>query len=400
MLYDRFSRSLMYSAVMNNTLIDWRCINELTESGIISGYLDIYDLITSEIPDGLSERTSVRLRDAAGNIPGIIRAYEGYEKIISGKDIKVISSESDHYPAIWQDISGMPRVFFARGDISTIDMLDTNGSVSVVGSRDAGRYPLYATKSFVSQLVEKKVVIVSGMAMGIDRAAHMAAMDAGGRTVAVMPCGADRIYPPQNNDVYDRIVSGGGVIISEMPPGTGVKKQYFPSRNRLISALSDCCLIMEAGEFSGTLHTASYAAYQGRDVFVLPNSIYADNSMGGLKLINDGAAVLLNVNDVIDSVTEKLLYRKVSSGIVMSEPGDVHLAGIRAELESSPENVSDEDLMLVIRDELTERNMTPDELSVRLGLPIYRITSVLPEMEMRSLIHRERGKYALTLSEL
>ena len=390
----------MYSAVMNNSLIDWRCVNELTESGTIDSYLEIYDLIRSDIPEGLTERTTVRLKDAAGNRAVINKAYEQYEKIISAKDIKVISSESGHYPEIWQDLPGMPRVFFARGDITAIDRIDTNGSVAVVGSRDAGRYPLYATKSFVTRLAEKKVVIVSGMAMGIDRAAHQAAMDAGGTTVAVMPCGADRIYPTQNNDVYERIVSGGGVVISEMPPGTGVKKQYFPSRNRLISALSDCCLIMEAGEYSGTLHTASYAAYQGRDVFVLPNSIYADNSMGGLKLINDGAGVLLDVNDVIDSIAEKLLYRKVSFGSLTESPEDMKLAGIRNELERFPENVSDDDLMLVIRDELTERNMTSDELASGLRLPIYRITSLLPEMEMRSLIHKERGKYALTLSEL
>ena len=125
------------------------------------------------------------------------------------------------------------------------------------------------------------------MAFGIDRSAHLASVSTPGGTVAVLAGGADNIYPPANKDIYDAIAAQG-LIVSEMPPGQKPLRQYFPSRNRLIAGLSDCTLIMEAGAVSGTLHTASFAAAQGKEVFVLPNNIYYENALGGQCAFRSG----------------------------------------------------------------------------------------------------------------
>ena len=183
-----------------------------------------------------------------------------------------------------------------------------------------------------------------------------------------------------------------------MPPDTEVKKQYFPSRNRLISALSDCCLIMEAGEYSGTLHTASFAANQGRDLFVLPNNIYADNCIGGLKLINDGASILLKSDDVIDSVAEKLLYRKMSDSSLVTHDSRAELNRIRQMIDRTPEDVSDDDVGKVILDELQVRHMTCDELAGAIKIPFYRISGILSDLELKGQIFTEKGKFALTIA--
>ena len=158
------------------------------------------------------------------------------------------------------------------------------GSVAVVGSRSPSRYAEYATDNICKILGEKGITIVSGMAYGIDRHAHISTVNTPGGTVAVLAGGVDNIYPPKNKDIYD-LIKNKGVIISEMPPGQKPLRQYFPSRNRLIAGLSDCTLVMEAGSVSGTLHTASFAANQGKEVFVLPNNIYYENALGGLNFL-------------------------------------------------------------------------------------------------------------------
>ena len=389
----------MYTAVMNNSLIDSKCISELLECGILDTYKDIFELIQSDkdISD-ISDKSAFKIKDARDHVNDLTETYTRYEKIIRKCGIKVISTDSGYYPAIWKGLTGMPRVLFLRGNETALKKLDEMGAVSIVGSRDAGRYSLYATGEFTSRLASKGIVIVSGMALGIDRAAHKAAMDSGGVTVAVMPCGCDQIYPFQNADIYNRMISTGSAVVSEMPPESSVKKQYFPSRNRLISALSDCCLIMEAGEYSGTLHTASFAAYQGRDVYVLPNNIYADNCTGGLKLINDGAFILLDEKDVIDSVAERLLYRKIDSQILTdSEKKLVELETIRRKIDKTPEDVCDNDVAVVVEDELSVRSLTADEICSKLKLPFYRVSQILSEMELNGRVCIEKGKYALTM---
>ncbi len=395
-----YSRSLMYSVIINNTIIDGKCIKELIDNKVIENYKEIFEAVREGIePDCLSERTLIRLRDANSDPDRLMNIYDKYESILRRDRIKVISDDSDYYPGIWEGLTGMPRVFYLRGDENVLKKIDDCGSVSVVGSRMPSQYSKIATRDFVKPLAAGGAVIVSGMAAGIDRIAHDECMNAGGTTLAVMPGGCDEIYPRENADIFERIIREGGAVISEMPPSSGIRRQYFPSRNRLISALSDCCLIMEAGEYSGTLHTASYAVSQGREVFVLPNSIYADNCMGGLRLINDGASILLSVDDVIDATASMLLYRKMDRNTpATGDRKEVIVAAIRRKILSSPEDITDEEIKTIINDELSVRNKSCDDLCERIGLPFYRIAQILSDMELDGLICQEKGKYALTIS--
>ena len=243
------------------------------------------------------------------------------------------------------------------------------------------------------------------MAYGIDRQAHISSVNTGGGTIAVLAGGVDNIYPPSNKDVYDLICSNG-LVLSEMPPGQQPLRQYFPSRNRLIAGLSDCTLIMEAGAVSGTLHTASFAASQGKEVFVLPNNIFYENAMGGLKLLEDGGCVLLNSEGVIDSVARSVMYKRMNLGcaaelyysdIAEEDFGEGENIGVLREIaKTRPDDLTDENWKLIIKDALTLKSLCADELCAVTALPFYRISKLLTELELNGTVCQEKGKYSLT----
>ena len=212
------------------------------------------------------------------------------------------------------------------------------------------------------------------------------------------------IYPSENRELYKQI-AGKGLIISEMPPGQQPLRQYFPSRNRLIAGLSDCTLIMEAGANSGTLHTASFAASQGKEVFVLPNSIYFENAEGGLKLLEDGCCVLLSTDSVIDAVSQAIIRRKMENPGLEDEPEmkpadktakKEELGKIRLKADKTPEEVTDEEWNTLIEDELSAKPLDIDNLCRALGLPFYRISELLVGLQLSGRVVLENGKYALT----
>lgn len=389
---------LEHTAIRNVTKMDYKVWAELrdTKATGINELPDLEDLmrIYKEADNYLlSGRARTLIKDAADSSDKVKRAADRYAELAQKNGIRIIGKGDKLYPRIWEYLSGMPPVLFVRGDVSTLTDLDYYGGAAMVGTRDPGRYALYATGEFSQKLSMKNVVIVSGMALGIDRKAHEACLDAGGRTIAVVPGGCDLIYPYQNKDIYERICDTGAVV-SEMPPGQEVIKQYFPSRNRLISALSDVCLIMEAGEHSGTLHTASFAANQSRDVFVLPNSIYADNSIGGLKLLRDGAEVLIDVDTVYERISDAVRDRR-SMIIDCSEERDIAL--LREKVRDDPESLGEEDWKELICDEISERPKNIDDICVNLGIPFSYLSGLVTNLETEGRIANERGKYVLTI---
>ena len=397
-------RRLEHTAIRNVTKIDYKIWQELIGKEVI-GLCDFPDLKDLEriYKDAdkyqLSDRTRSLINDAIKSEDQVKEACDKYARISISHNINVIGRGDKYYPIIWKDLSGMPPVLFVRGDLTTLSDLDVYGGASIVGSRSPGRYALYATAEFSKKLTEKKVVIVSGMALGVDRKAHEACLNSGGKTLAVVPGGCDIIYPYQNVDIYDRICAQGAVI-SEMPPGQEVIKQYFPSRNRLISALSDVCLIMEAGEHSGTLHTASFAAAQSRDVFVLPNSIYSDNSLGGLKLLRDGAEVLLDADTVYESILQQVEYRRdwlCFTDVEYEHQEAFDINTLREMLRVSPERLEEAEWKELICDEISERPKNIDDICVCLGIPISFLSALITELETEGRIADDRGKYVLTI---
>ena len=398
-----------YSAVMLNTDISYRTLCDLKDNGALKDYRDLYDkellkrIANNEFkvkPE--SVHRIKKLLDSFGKIEKIV---DNYVKIAVENSIGVVSVLDKIYPYNWKVLSGMPQVFYVRGNYALIDSMTLKGSVAVVGSRSPSKYSQYATDQICRELGEKGVTIVSGLAYGIDRQAHISSVNTKGGTIAVLAGGADNVYPPKNRDIYD-LISRNGLIISEMPPGQQPLRQYFPSRNRLIAGLSDCTLIMEAGTVSGTLHTASFAANQGKEVFVLPNNIYYENALGGLKLLEDGGNVLLGSESVIDSVTRSLMFKRMGMGC----PGEVvfednekdsfeqkdDIEALRELAKVRPDVLTDENWKMIMTDALSLKPLCADELCKVTMLPFYKVSSLLTDLELNGTVCQEKGKYSLT----
>ncbi len=398
-----------YSAVMLNTDISYRTLCDLKDNGALKDYRDLYDkellkrIANNEFkvkPE--SVHRIKKLLDSFGKIEKIV---DNYVKIAVENSIGVVSVLDKIYPYNWKVLSGMPQVFYVRGNYALIDSMTLKGSVAVVGSRSPSKYSQYATDQICRELGEKGVTIVSGLAYGIDRQAHISSVNTKGGTIAVLAGGADNVYPPKNRDIYD-LISRNGLIISEMPPGQQPLRQYFPSRNRLIAGLTDCTLIMEAGTVSGTLHTASFAANQGKEVFVLPNNIYYENALGGLKLLEDGGNVLLGSESVIDSVTRSLMFKRMGMGC----PGEVvfednekdsfeqkdDVEALRELAKVRPDVLTDENWKMIMTDALSLKPLCADELCKVTMLPFYKVSSLLTDLELNGTVCQEKGKYSLT----
>ena len=413
----------VYVAICNLKLFSGKQLNLLKDLGLVLNHREFIECIMNDYDFNyvLSKTTIPNIKrtiDSINSIRENIRSILDYADIIcedtSEKGIFLISTESDEYPFHWKLISGMPNVFFCIGKKSILKKCNTNGAVAIVGSRYPSQYSKDVTKEFTAEITNKDVVVVSGMALGIDGIAHATTLQNNKSTIAVVPGGCDVVYPHQNYDLYQRIIEDG-LVISELIPGTQIIKQYFPSRNRLIAGLSDCCMIMEAGASSGTLHTASFAANQGKNVYVLPNTIYSTNSLGGLALIRDGAKILLNTNEVIDDIAKNVyerlsLYPELLDDFAEAEEqknaeyyspvthnlreyNSKKIPEIKSKLNSSPELVTNEEFKIIIKDILTGKSKCMDELIRLLPINLGKLSIILTEMEISGEIYSDGENY-------
>jgi DNA processing protein len=217
-----------------------------------------------------------------------------YEK----NEIKVITILDENYPSLLKEIYQPPWVLFAKGNIS---LLEKQPKLAVVGSRQATQYGKSAIRLLFPPLVEKGVVIVSGLANGIDTLAHENAMKNGGDTIAVIAGGLNHIYPKENIELATEMMKTQ-LVVSEYPPNTRPERWHFPARNRIISGMSNGTFIIEAKRKSGSLITANYAVNEGREVFSLPGSIFNPYSLGTNDLIQQGAKPVMSSEDILDEL--------------------------------------------------------------------------------------------------
>jgi DNA processing protein len=203
------------------------------------------------------------------------------------------------YPKLLREIPDPPDVLYVRGLGAKINMEKT---IAVVGTRHVTAYGVTVTKKLVTDLVHLGYTIVSGLAYGVDAVAHQAAIDAGGKTIAVLGCGIDIIAPPVNTDLYWRIVRGHGAVVSEVPPGVRPDKKKFVTRNRIISGLSLGVVVTEGARKSGSLITANYAASQGREVFAVPGPVTSTYSGAASFLLKNGAKLVESVSDIVEEL--------------------------------------------------------------------------------------------------
>ena len=220
---------------------------------------------------------------------------EKYVDYMRKNDIKMITILDKNYPLKLKHIYDKPVILFVRGNI---DLLSEK-SIAIVGCRDCTEYGQNISKKLAYDLSKNDFCIVSGLARGIDKFAHLGALEANGKTVAVIGNGLDNIYPYENKNLCERIIQNNGLIVTEYIIGTKPSKMNFPARNRIISGLSDGVIVVEAKEKSGALITAEFALEQGKEVFAVPGNINRLNSKGTNELIKDGANILTDYKDII-----------------------------------------------------------------------------------------------------
>ncbi len=293
--------------------------------------------------------------------------------------IDVITLADEQYPDMLKNICDPPVCLYTKGKLYHDEL-----SIGVVGSRKASGYGVSLAKKISSELSEYDICIISGMARGIDTAAHQGALSAGGRTIAVLGCGLDIVYPPENRRLMEHIIQNGAVI-SEYPPGVQPAPHHFPIRNRIVSGMSVGVLVVEAGERSGSLITAKLALEQGRDVYALPGNVININSKGTNKLIQDGAKLVTSVRDIIDEISWFENFKRNS------------ILDLDAYRSKKKEESLDREEQSII-EMLSIESLQIDEIQKRLSCALPLLHRVLLSLEMKGLIKREAGgKYSINL---
>ncbi|MDO8578834.1 MAG: DNA-processing protein DprA [Dehalococcoidales bacterium] len=273
--------------------------------------------------------------------------------------VQAIISNSPDYPKRLKEIYDFPPVLYVKGTLSPRD----DWTIAVVGTRRATNYGRQVTEEITSDLVKNNVTIASGLARGIDTIAHRSALEAGGRTLAVFACGLDIVYPSENAELARRITLQGA-LVSEYPPGTKPRPDYFPRRNRIMSGLSLGVLVVEAGETSGAMITARLALEQNREVFAVPGSILSPASIGTNKLIQEGAKLVRDYRDVLQELNLTVATHQMEMKDLVS--GSETEAALLKQLGHEPIHI--------------------DEVCRSSGLPISSVSSTLAMMELKGLV--------------
>ena len=214
--------------------------------------------------------------------------------------IRLLTIKDKDYPQKLKDIIDAPIVLYAIGNIELLK----NINIAIVGSRKCTEYGKTVSEAFSYLLAKNNFTITSGLACGIDSAAHIGCTFAKGNTIAVVGTGLDIIYPKENKELMNNIIKNNGLVISEFPLGTKPDKLNFPRRNRIISAISDGVLVVEAGQKSGALITVDFALDYGKNIYAVPGNILSNNSKGTNELIKDGAKIVTNISDILEDFTE------------------------------------------------------------------------------------------------
>lgn len=227
---------------------------------------------------------------------------KGYAKKLEDEAISTLILTDENYPTLLKQIPDPPFVLYVKGDgVKGKGESDwINKAIAVVGTRKVTSYGREVTWTLTRELAASGLTIVSGLALGVDAEAHKAALDAGGKTIAVLGCGVDCCNPPSNKWLYNKILDGNGIIVSEMPLSHQPNRGLFPARNRIISGLSLGVLVTEGAQDSGSLITARNAAEQGREVFAVPGPITSSFSKGPTSLIKKGAKLVATVEDILE----------------------------------------------------------------------------------------------------
>jgi DNA processing protein len=294
-------------------------------------------------------------------------------KRIDSQGIHILTWQDEAYPQRLKEIDQPPPVLYIRGEYLPDDLF----AVAIVGTRRVTPYGRQITEELSTFLAANGITVISGLARGVDAIAHQSTLKAGGRTIAVLGSGVDKIYPPEHRGLAEQMMLRGAVI-SDYAPGTPPDASNFPPRNRIISGLSLAVVVIEAGETSGALITAEFAAEQGREVFAVPGSILAPQSKGTNKLIQKGALPLLTVNDLMQALDiTRVGEQKAARKLVPTDAIEAKLLTV-----------------------LTNEPLHVDEIRNQSDLPIERVSAALALMELKGMVRQVGGMNYVAVREV
>jgi DNA processing protein len=358
---------------------------------------DLVDSVRLALVEGVGPRLSQALLDAFGSPGAVLAASQSELASIAGigpkvaralaearsqidaeaeirlawqHGIAVFNRSSDDYPRLLAEIHDPPLVLYRRGQSKPDDDL----AIAIVGTRHATRYGLAQAERLAGELARAGFTVVSGLARGIDAAAHRGALAAGGRTIAVLAGGLINIYPPEHVKLADEIAERA-YLVTEAPPRMELVRGAFPRRNRIISGLSVGTIVVEAPPRSGALITARLAYEQGREVFAVPGPVDSRVSQGTHALIRDGATLVGSIDDVLAELGPLVAEVDRSDGTTVRQPRELVLNDIEQQvlqaIASAPTSI--------------------DAVTQSSGLPVHRVLSTISVLEMRHLVRRVSG---------
>jgi DNA processing protein len=317
---------------------------------------------------GLPKRALKNFSALRGEID-LDRLYQS----ITESDVTVLTLLDQAYPALLREIDQAPPVIYIKGVLTQAD----DFAVAMVGTRRVTAYGQQVARDTSTYLAGHGLTIVSGMARGVDALAHQHALQAGGRTIAVLGCGVDVVYPPEHRKLAEAIAENGA-IISDYPMGTQPEGINFPPRNRIISGLSLATIVVEAGERSGALITADFAVEQGRDVFAVPGNVFSPASRGTNRLIQKGAYAMVSPQDVLDvlDLAQVEDYKDARKAL----PADTTEAKILQVMDYEPIHV--------------------DEICHEVNLPVEKVSAALTMMELKGMVQHVGGMRYAAIREM
>lgn len=319
------------------------------------------------------------------------------------KDCRLLTPDDPDYPQRLREIYSFPAVLYLRGSLSG---LDDCLAIGMVGTRVCTDYGRRAARTLAGELAEKGVVIVSGMARGIDTVSHTAALRAGGRTIAVLGCGIDIVYPPENLQLEETILQYGGAVVTEYPPGTQPLPRHFPVRNRIISGLSNGVVVVEGTRHSGSLITAGHAFAQNRDVFAVPGNIFSPASQGPNYLLRQNAKAVDGVESILEEYQFLIQWETPEEPIQKSLFEELEKKGYNEEqrpLEktSAKRKPAQQEVLPAYLTEVQQKIyavltsgevFTADHIAARSGLPLPGVLAALTQMEIFGIVKIHPGR--------
>jgi DNA processing protein len=326
---------------------------------------------------GLNHKTARNIKD----FRGLQRARAEIDRA-AREGVSIVTVKDPAYPDRLRRIYDYPPLLYIKGTLTPEDI-----PVAVVGSRNASPYGRFVTERLCRELALRGVTVVSGLARGIDTCAHRGALAGRGRTIAVMGCGIDVIYPLDNRKLHGEIVSNGAVV-TEFPFGTEPDRPHFPARNRIISGMSLGVLIVEAGEKSGSLITARCALEQGREVFAVPGSIDLPGSRGTNSLLRQGAKLVECVEDILEEILPQLEHPPAVPHRAASGP--VSLPAAHAPQAAGREALTEKESRLL--GFITEKPLDADTIINRSGLAAAEVLAILLSLELKGHVLQLPGK--------